>query len=180
MELDFEGLISLLITVTIVIVWFLFKKPKDIKKYFENLDTLSTLTTSAFVGIGIIALWLTTRVTGLHVKRYLTNNYNYNQYEIFAVVAYALATNLCFTLARTLRKKGEEGQKTVGVIEAAIQAVLVALIIFLPSYGDPSRDSLFQRIGVEGYVFILVAMATAALLLMLGRQRMLARKNEGR
>jgi hypothetical protein len=174
MELDYGGLITLIVTISIVGIWSFIKRPKEkLTDYFVKAvkaEPLSAFANWAFTGIGIVGIWLTVRVIGLYVVRYLTNNYNYNQYEIFTIVAYALATNLCFTLAKTLGKTSEGDQKTPRVIEAGIQAVLVGIIVFLPLYGDANANSVFQRVGgLSGYVIILLTMAVVALLLIFGR-----------
>jgi len=180
--MDYEGLGSLLFTIFALILFLLFKgkRPKDIKPFFEKLDAPYALSWSILIVAGTIALWLSIRVIGLYALRYylLTDKYNYTQFEIFRIVAYALATNLCFTLAENLKEKGKnenqhmtEAQKTKRIIESTIQTVLIGIIIFLPTYGDRREGSLFLSIGFEGFVSILISMAITALLLALVRQR---------
>ena len=175
MELDLGGLVSLLFTIAIlvvVVVWSKDKRPKDIKPFFRKLDSYTAFTWTILIVAGIIGLWLSVRVVGLYAKNYLfEENYIYIPYEILTIVAYALATNLCFNFAETLTLKSEERPRRI--IGVAIQAVLVAVIKFLNVYRDQRDTSLFRFIGAFGFATMLIGMVITVLLLLFARLKLI-------
>jgi hypothetical protein len=133
---------------------------KHVSDFIAELNAPSIV----LIGVGIIALWLSVRVVLLFSLRYLTaENYVYNQYEIFYMIAYALAARLCFTLQTSIR--GEDGKKRIAqVVNAVMQAILIGIITLLPRYEDPILG--LKLGGPSGFVSVLLSMAITLALLM--------------
>ena len=101
------------------------------------------------------------RVAGLYILRYLfIENYSYNQYEILELISYILIVNLCFNLTKNLRKI----TKVKDVASAAIQALLIGLIVFVPKTSSKGFfDDLAPR--MQGVIGLFIVAASIALIL---------------
>lgn len=172
-NIDSGGLYSLIVAAAILLFYLIIRvhsikdgKWKHVTDYVDELNAPSIV----LIGVGIIALWLSVRVCGLLSMKYLTvQNYPYNQYEIFNMIAYALAARLCFTLQASIR--GEDGKKRMAqIVNAAMQAVLIGIITFLPKYDDSRLAS--QLGGAFGFVSVLLVMAITLVLLMYVTKRL--------
>lgn len=177
-KLDKGGLLSLAFTVALLIVLPLImgKRPKDAIKLLKKSGVPSSFIMCILIGVASIGLWLSVRNIGLLVRHYLfEEKYLYSHYEILDLVAYALATQLCFTLFKTVKATAEAPLQELptsrflrGIVDTAIQAVLIAIIVMLPRYGD---ERLLGIIGdYLGYVSILLCMALTLVLLVLARK----------
>lgn len=158
---DLGGLGSFILAILLVIFLALLmgKRPEDIKKLFEKLDFSSALIMSTLIGVAVASLWLCIRVILLFFHRYLfEENYAYNQYDLFQMVAYALAMQLSFTLFKIVRIRGLKE-----IVKATIQAVLIGILLFLPN----ARNSEFLGAIGGGYGFALIMVSMSITLVAL-------------
>jgi len=131
----------------------------------------SALIVTVLTGAMVVALWLTLRVIGLFLCRYLfEQSYIYTHYQIFEILSYILATNLCFTLFKSVREPSkEEPTRIKYIINAAMQAILIGIITLLPNYGNVNLLNIVG--GTYGFVSILVSMAILLVALVFVRER---------
>ena len=119
------------------------------------------------------------RVIGLYViRRYIliengekAKNWTYAERDIFQMVSYVLTANLCFTLMRALALTAGNGQTSGvirGLIDVAIQAVIIGFLTLLPRYKD--SDFLKNVGNSRGYVSIVISMVVSIVALVLVRQ----------
>jgi len=87
-----------------------------------------------------------------------SENYNYNQYQILELISYILIVNLCFGLIKTLRQKEP---RLSGIASAAIQSVLIGVIVFLPKNSSYGFLIILQTYiqGVIGFLMISISIA---------------------
>ena len=173
---DLGGIISLVATflIAIIIVWK-FKIHKDLFATLERLKKtypFRIFPVLFLLLIAFISLWLTVRVIGIYViKRYVLEvNYMYQQEDIFLMLAHLLTANLCFTLLRALAPKGktqEEYVATKGLIDVAIQAVIIGFITFIPRYTVFLKDIS----GSTRYILGVLSMMISIAVLVFARQR---------
>ena len=160
MAIDIGGIITSIVTVVFVILclWIKGRRPKDIYDYLKACSTSGFIITCSLLATSVIAIWLTIRVGGVLVENLFTDNYHYTQYQILEVISYILVVNLCFSLIRTLR---EPKPKLSGITSAAIQSVLIGVIIFLPKSGSYDYLDILktQMQGVIGFLMISVSIA---------------------
>lgn len=178
---DLGGVLSFVATVliAILIVWK-FKIHKDFSKTLKELKKnypLRIFPVLLLLLMAFISLWLTVRVIGVYViKRYiLTVNYVYKQEDVFSMVTYLLTANLCFTLLRALAPKGKtkDGHKTLeGLIDVAIQAVIIGFITFIPRYSL----LLKEEGGAMSFMLVVLSMIVSIAVLILGRRYVGAKK----
>lgn len=172
---DLGGLISFVATLIITIIIVL--KYEIHKDFFETIETLKKSNSFRILPIFLlllvtfISLWLTVRAIGAYVRRYIfTVNYTYLQRDIFTMMAYLLTTNLCLTLLRALTIKGNTQNGYVamkGLIDVAIQAVVIGFITFIPRY---SGSFLADIGGSSGYLLIALSMMLSIGVLLIARQ----------
>jgi len=153
------------------------------KWVYERLKTCARerrLIILILVAIGLIGIWLTVRATTLYLRQnLLVEGFSYLSSDIFQILSFLVTANLSFTLVRALwiNDKGtksteEESDNAIeGLADVIIQAIMVSLITLVPSYGN---SEFLQRIGgPSNFVFILMAMTFAVLILVFVRQRLI-------
>ena len=152
-DFDFGGVVSFIITLILIIIFY--------KRFWEFLkkdilnDThfINNVLSLILVAIGLIAIWLSVRVSLLLCYNFLfINDYAYSQYQILNLISYLLMARLCFTIIKTT----QHDLKIEDFLDVTVQAVLIGIITFLPTYGNPSLLKLIG--GVDRYALILVSM----------------------
>jgi hypothetical protein len=119
----------------------------------------------------IIAIWLTVRLFGIMILRYVIEpNYSFLVGDLFNLIGFILVANICFTLHTTFAKIKQESQGenadvriVRGLMSIPIQAVIIGLITILPRYGETGFTKLLG--GIPWYVAV-VAVLVAVLALL--------------
>jgi hypothetical protein len=171
-SIDPDGVASLFLLSAVIL--FL-KLDRDIRK------TLKTPYKSLGNGIiiiffmiaGIIALWFTIRTFGLIIRQSLflipDSDFNYTTSQIFFLLGYLLAANLCFSLAKTFQEIEVKKDPIIKLLGAVIQAIIIGMITFIPRYADNSLVGVIGNgnasIGEILYVIVLVTFVGSLLLL---------------
>lgn len=181
---DWGGIFSL--AATIVAIGVISDGFRSILKIFDDIaDPLQIAIVLVLILVGSTSLWLTVRVIGLYViRRYIlmesgekAKKWIYMERDIFQMVSYVLTANLCFTLMRALAltagsKQSAGGEQTSGVIagliNVAIQAVIIGFLTLLPRYKD--FQFLNKVGGPRGYVSIVISMIVSIVALVLVRE----------
>lgn len=160
MAIDIGGIIASIITLVFVICCPLImgRRWKDIFEYLTDSSTYNFIVMCSLLVTSVIAIWLTIRAGGVLILNLFTENYPYSQYQILDLISYILVVNLCFGLTKTLRQKET---KLSGIASAAIQSVLIGVIVFLPksSSYDFLRALQVYNQGVIGFLMISVSIA---------------------
>jgi hypothetical protein len=158
--IDFEGVITAILTLVFIICCPLImgRRWKDILKYLKDSSTYDFIIMCSLLATSVIAIWLTIRAGGLLIKNLFTENYPYTQYQILDLISYILIVNLCFGLIKTLRQKE---RKLSGIASAAIQSVLIAVIVFLPRNSSKEFLGSAQEYmqGIMGFLMLSVSIA---------------------
>jgi hypothetical protein len=158
--IDIEGVIAAIFTLVFVILCPLIigRRPKDILNYLKDSSTYGFIITCALLATSVIAIWLTIRAGSVLIENLFTENYLYSQYLILDLISYILVVNLCFGLTKTLRQRIP---RLSGIASAAIQSVLIGVIVFLPK--NNSYDFLYilqvYNQGVIGFLMLSVSIA---------------------
>jgi hypothetical protein len=158
--IDVGGIITSIFTLVFVIFCPLIvgRRPKGILNYLKDSSTYGFIITCSLLATSVIAIWLTIRAGGILIVNLLTEDYLYSQYLILDLISYILVVNLCFGLIKTLRQKEP---RLSGIASAAIQSVLIGVIVFLPknnSYGFLYALQLYNQ-GVIGFLMLSVSIA---------------------
>jgi len=104
-----------------------------------------------------IALWLAMRTVGLGLERFLLDeDFPYGVLQVFDILAYVLAMNVCLTLLK--RSK----EQLPNIVSATMQSVLVGLLVFLPRATTPESLGVY---GQYGSAVILVGFSVALIAL---------------
>lgn len=176
---DKGGIITLCFTLLILLMFFVYRRFKNgeksqskngKKEEEKNSDSLefsfkkNIFKTLMYLAI-VIGFWLALRVIALLLFNYLfTANYVYNQYEIFAIIAYALTINLAFTLLKNISEKNS----LENIFYAAIQSVLIGIIVLLPRYGSSETISIIG--GGFNFALLLITMSILLAVLVIVRK----------
>lgn len=117
---------AIIVSVLALVIYLYHEKSKngDLKKRFKQWFDERIIVKSGLLVAVFIAIWLATRTTGLILYNLLDENYNYSVLNVLEVLAAVLFINLCMTLIKSTRVKE--------ITEAAIQSVIIALMLFLP------------------------------------------------
>jgi len=181
---DWGGVWSLLLT-TFVVWWA--KGPRWIISKLSTQEPLRCVVALIIVLVGLSGIWLSIRITLLYFMRYiLEEGFIYTPTDIFEIIGFIATANLSLTLFRALtlgqkkgdRKETREDSKNIirGLIEVAIQAVIIGLLTFIPGY---NQSEFLNRVnGYVGYVAILIAMVVAMLVLVLSRHYLISEKEK--
>lgn len=160
MATDIGGIFTSIITIVFVVfcLWIVGRRPKDILNYLKESSTYGFIITCSLLATSVIAIWLTIRAGGVLIENLVTENYPYTQYQILELISYILIVNLCFGLIKTLRQKEP---RLNGIASAAIQSVLIGVIILLPKSSDIGFLNILETHmqGVIGFLMISVSIA---------------------
>jgi hypothetical protein len=171
---DYGGSLSLLVTIGIAISVLCYREKygteviDDIKNAKDSLWSLIFIST--ILG-GFISFWLAIRASGYYIYTYISDEkFIFGIGNIFGILGYVLVANLCFSLYRTFKKIGlggtdkEKGVATDALLDWAIQAVIIGLLVFLPRYSD----GIFVDEIIHGYPnFVILLMSMIGILLSL-------------
>jgi hypothetical protein len=131
---------------------------KRFKQWSEEIISARAIVKSGLLVAVFIAIWLATRTTGLVLYSLLDENFNYSVLNVLQVLAAVLFINLCLTLIKSTGVKE--------IIEAAIQSVIISLLLFLPfATGISNSASAYYSAG-----FVLVALSVSLVAIVYTRE----------
>jgi len=183
-DIDKQGFLSLAFAIALIRVFsFVSKKSlTDLVNLLKKVDLNYGLPLLFLAGIAFVGFWLTARIVGFYVYKYLfEDGFIYIQYQIFTMVSYVLATRLCLTLFRTIKKEAmatDDDNRLIktGYIDTAIQAVIISIITVLPNYANTDVLKYFgdtQDSRFLGFLFLLITLVLVLLLLLYARKKLI-------